>query len=335
MAVKQFPNVLWSAIGALLLCLSLPLNVQAQAEPLTIEQYEQLVREAYAAATRSDRIGLDEVAARLVEAGGVALPNGETASVDNQWLAEALAQEPPQFQLIAARLGAILDAAGQSRSASDVTALQKLDEVFNKPPFKNREVPSAWTEFWRGVGNAISDFFEWLFRSAPSSGNVGPVNPTPSGFSQLSPLGWTLLLLGLLLVLGIVVYAIRGVRQAVVRDAKARDEAALDEAQISAGEALDRAHAEARSGDYRTAVRYLYLSSLLWLDERKLLRYDRSLTNREYLQRADANPALQERLAPVVGTFERVWYGRRELEEADFLAYEKQIDSLRDMEHKP
>ncbi len=333
--MKQFPKVLGCWLALLLLALALPLGAQAQAVPPTLEQYEQLVREAYAAATRSDRIGLDEVAARLVEAREVALPNGDAAPADNQWLAEALAQEPPEFQLIAARLGAILDAAGQSRRASDPAALQKLDEVFSKPPFQNREVPSAWTQFWRAVGNAMGDFFEWLFRSIPNSGNSAPASPTPSSFSSLSPLGWALLVLGLLLVLAIVVYAVRGVRQSVVRDAKVRDAVAFEDENINAGEALDRAHTEARSGDYRAAVRYLYLSSLLWLDERKLLRYDRSLNNREYLQRAGGNPALHDRLAPVVGTFERVWYGRRDLEEADFLDYEKQISSLRDMEPKP
>ncbi len=318
----------------LLIAVALPPHIHAQNTPPSLEEYEQLIRASYAAATRSDRIGLDEVATRLVATREVTLPNGGTAPADNTWLAEALDEEPPAFQLIAARLGAILDAAGRTRTTQDPDALQKLTDVFSKPPFKDREVPSAWTNFWRGVGNAISDFFDWLFRSLPSGGNAGPAPATPTGFTSLSPLGWFLLSLGLLLVLGIVFYAIRGVRQSVVRDAKARAEAALEDEGISANEALDRAQTQARSGDYRTAVRYLYLSSLLWLDERNMLRYDRSLTNREYLQRADANPALRERLSPVIGTFERVWYGSRELEEADFRAYEAQINGLHDLEQK-
>ena len=319
----------------LIVGLLLPHAALAQSGPLTLEQYESLVREAYAAATRSDRIGLDEVAARLGDAREVALPDSTTLPADNRWLTDALAQEPPEFPLIAARLGAVLDAAGQARSGADPDALRKLDEVFARPPFQNRAVPTAWTRFWNGVGNAISDFFSWVFRSLPSGGNTAPAAAPPRGFSGLTPVGWLLLILGILLVLGIVLYAVRGVRQSVVRDAKARADAVLEEEDISAGEALDRAHTTARSGDYRTAVRYLYLSSLLWLDERKLVRYDRSLTNREYLQRASGNPALHERLAPVVGTFERVWYGRDTLEEADFTAYEAQIKGLRDGEPRP
>lgn len=314
--------------------LSLPQHAAAQTPPPTFADYEQWVREAYAAAQRSDRIGLDEVAARLTTAREVTLPGGEVAPADNRWLAEALADEPPNFRVIESRLGAILDAVVQSRAQHDPDALSKLDDVFSKPPFKSREVPSAWTQFWRNVGQAISDFFDWLFRATPNVGPFAPP-PQPTSFNGLSPLGWAMLIVGLLLVLGLVIYAIRGVRQSVVRDAKARAEAEAEAEQITATEALDRAQTQARSGDYRTAVRYLYLSSLLWLDERRLLRYDHSLTNREYLAEARANPALHERLSPVIGTFERVWYGQRELAEQDFRAYEEQVQGLRNMEQKP
>lgn len=319
-------------IGGLIVIL--PLSVRAQMPTPTLNEYERLVREAYAAATRSDRIGLDQVAAQLGTIREVKLADGSTAPADNAWLPAALAQEPPQYQLIAARLGAILDAAGQARATQDPSALQKLNDVFSKPPFKSAEVPSAWTRFWRAVGQAISDFFDWLFRSLPSgSGPITRATPTP--FGNLSPVGWGLLLLGLLLVLGIVIYAIRGVRGSLVRDAKARAEAAEEDEHITAGEALDRAQSQARNGDYRGGVRYLYLSSLLWLDERGLLRYDRSLTNREYLAETQANSGLHNRLAPVVGTFERVWYGHRDLAEQDFRAYEEQVNALRDLEQKP
>lgn len=323
-------HLLWVVLWTLL---SVPLLAQAQDAPPSLDEYTQLVREAYAAAQRADRIGLDDIAPRLIGATEVALPDGSTAPADNAWLEQALADEPPDFRLIEARLGAILDAAGQTRSAQDPDALRKLDDIFSKPPFQSREVPSAWTQFWRRVGQAIEDFFDSLARSLPSgSGNIAP--PTPRSFSGLSPLGWVLLVIGLLLVISIVVYAIRGVRHSVVRDAKARSEAAAEENNITAGEALDRAQSTARAGDYRTAVRYLYLSSLLWLGERKLLRYDRSLTNREYLDEARRNPALHERLAPVVNTFDQVWYGHGELAEEDFRAYEEQVNRLRDMEQK-
>lgn len=304
------------------------------ADRLTLTGYEQCVREAYAAARSSDRISLDEIAPRLTGSREIALPDSTTLPVDNAWFANALAQEPPDYRLIEARLGALIDGLSQARNAQDPDALRKLDDVFSKPPFQSAEAPSAWTNFWRGVGRAIEAFFDWLFNSGNNNPAPAPGVGGASGASDLSPLGWVLLIIGLLLVLGLIAYAIRSVRGSLVRDAKIRAAAALEEEHITASEALNRAQAEARSGDYRTGVRYLYLSSLLWLDERRLLRYDRSLTNREYLHETKGNPALHDRLAPVVNTFDRVWYGHGALDEQAFRAYEEQVQDLRSMEPK-
>ena len=93
---------------------------------------------------------------------------------------------------------------------------------------------------------------------------------------------------------------------------------------LTARTALDQAGEIARGGDYRTAMRYLYISALLWLDERNLLRYDRALTNREYLEHLRDNAALRERLRPVVETFDRVWYGHLPLDADSFAAYRAQ-----------
>jgi hypothetical protein len=98
---------------------------------------------------------------------------------------------------------------------------------------------------------------------------------------------------------------------------------------MSAQAALQEAETLSRGGDYRTAVRYLYLSTLLLLDERNLLRYDRALTNREYLDRVRENPALRARMAPIVDTFDRVWYGHMPIDAESFAAYQRQVEELR------
>ena len=75
-------------------------------------------------------------------------------------------------------------------------------------------------------------------------------------------------------------------------------------------------------------MRYLYLAALLRLDERGLLRYDRALTNREYLERVRENPALRERLRPIVDTFDRVWYGHAQLDAEGFAEYRARVRAL-------
>ena len=96
----------------------------------------------------------------------------------------------------------------------------------------------------------------------------------------------------------------------------------------SSGEAVDRAQQLVTTKDYRAAVRYLFLAAMLALDERRLLRFDPALTNRELLRDARSNPALGEALAPVTIAFDRVWYGSEPLTQSDYETLVEQIESL-------
>ena len=84
----------------------------------------------------------------------------------------------------------------------------------------------------------------------------------------------------------------------------------------------------AANRDYRTAIRYLYLSSLLTLDERGLIRYDATLTNREHLRQIDDQPQLLTLLRPIVAAFEDVWYGYAPVDEALYQRYSQDIQKL-------
>jgi hypothetical protein len=131
-----------------------------------------------------------------------------------------------------------------------------------------------------------------------------------------------------LLLAGILVYLLLHMRRSLTHEAQAAPESDF-EAQLTATSALQQATTLARDGDYRTAVRYLYLSSLLWLDESGMLRYDRALTNREYVASLASNPDLQARLVPIVETFDRVWYGHTTLDTESFQAYRQRVEELR------
>ncbi len=293
-----------------------PTVAMAQDAAPTLDTYQTWLRTAYAAATRADRIGLDAVAAQITATSAVQLPDGTRVAVDNRWLANALAQEPPRYDLITGRLGALLDALGAPSPAPAANGQQQLDDVFNRAPFTTNGVPNVFQQ-------AIERVISWLFdRFAPAFGAGGA-----RAFGALSALGWALLIAGVLLVIGVLVYALRGVRGTVLRDQAVRQ--AAEEASLSSADARTRAQTLINGGDYRSAVRYLYLSSLLWLDEHKLLRYERSRTNREYLDQVQNNPQLHERLSPVVNTFERVWYGKRPLDDEAMRTYQEQVDALR------
>ena len=93
-------------------------------------------------------------------------------------------------------------------------------------------------------------------------------------------------------------------------------------------EAIQRAQVASTVQDYRLALRMLYLASLLKLDEIGALRYDRALTNREYVRQVSLKPALADALWPVVETFDDVWYGFRPVTADGYGAFESKVNML-------
>lgn len=89
-----------------------------------------------------------------------------------------------------------------------------------------------------------------------------------------------------------------------------------------------RAEAHALAGDHRAAVRQLYLAALLVLEAHGLVPADRSRTNREHLAALAGGEALRRQMAAVVDTFDRVWYGVTEPDDATFVAYRADVERL-------
>jgi hypothetical protein len=101
-----------------------------------------------------------------------------------------------------------------------------------------------------------------------------------------------------------------------------------DEEVATSAEAIQRAQAASVIQDYRLALRMLYLASLLKLDEIGALRYDRALTNREYVREVALQPPLASALKPVVETFDDVWYGYRPITPDGYVVFESQVNTL-------
>ena len=94
-------------------------------------------------------------------------------------------------------------------------------------------------------------------------------------------------------------------------------------------EAVDEGRALIAVGNYRGAVRHLFLAALLTLDERNLLQYDATRTNYELLDGAKLGPVIVETLVPVIETFERVWYGFEVVGVAEYETLAGQIERLK------
>jgi hypothetical protein len=141
-------------------------------------------------------------------------------------------------------------------------------------------------------------------------------------------LPWLVTLIVVAAILWLLSYWLQRFLATFVSDARIAELVGDDDLPATAAEARQQARVAAQSGLYRHAVRRLYLAALLQLSERDLISYERSLTNREVLIRVPDDSPIRPHLEPVVATFDQVWYGVREPDQATFNAYEQEIDTL-------
>jgi hypothetical protein len=174
--------------------------------------------------------------------------------------------------------------------------------------------PNFLQRLWQDIRQAVEDFFLRLF---------------PNDSTVRLPLGNLLAILAAVLVAAVLLYALRDLITGFSADAALHADDELGGQPLTAELALQRAQELSTGGDYRTAVRYLYLSALLLLEERGLLRYDRSLTNREYLRSVAHRPELAAILREVIDVFDRVWYGFQTLSASEYEAYARRVETLR------
>ena len=113
----------------------------------------------------------------------------------------------------------------------------------------------------------------------------------------------------------------RVVRQIKPRKKRARKRTILGEeldAATTPRDLADAAMAAARAGDFRTAIRKLYISLLYDLAERNVIELEDSATNHEYLARLSRFNSLTAPVGYLTDRFDYCWYGMTASSEEEF-----------------
>lgn len=306
----------WLILGLLLLGAR---SVQAQSNPITLATYWETIgeiRDDLSAAEAEDISARQDAVERLAAIDAVELPDGRIQSIDHGFFIRELQNENNGLETVSRLLTAYLS----SRQGWPDPGLPQLDEaalnqILSRPEFQYAvEEPNFLQQWWQDIRQAIEDFFLRLF---------------PEDSSIRLPLGDLIVIFAAVLVAVVLAYALRGVISDITAEATLNAEEELGGEPLTAERALQRAQELSTGGDYRTAVRYLYLSALLLLEERGLLRYDRSLTNREYLRTVSHRPELAAILRDVIDVFDRVWYGFQTLSASEYEAYALRVETLK------
>lgn len=270
----------------------------AAAEPLT----------AYRAAlaTALDATGAAEAGDEAARGAALALVQQQVLSIQRVELDETrvvvvehgpLARAVASSELDRARteiavLVAAIDAA-VAAPAPPADARMRLDAVLARPEFRPRP-PSPLDRLLQPLREPVERALRWIvYRLAGLGGLEGDAR-------------WGLAALGLVALVAVLALVVGAVSGSVAAGAQAA--AARASRRQSADEVRARAWALAAAGQYRAAVHDLYLATLLHLDERGLLRYWPSLTNREHLRAGNVVAELAPTLAPLVESYDRLWY---------------------------
>ncbi|MEK6206506.1 MAG: DUF4129 domain-containing protein [Chloroflexota bacterium] len=197
-------------------------------------------------------------------------------------------------------------------SVADIDQLIAIADRAISPPFNVAQADAqlrelAAAEETRSGGNDLfSAIGEILRRLLPS-----PNASLPSGSVEI-----TLTIAGAALLVVILAILVRGVRERIRRETVLA--AAHTQAAASAAVQLAAAEHAAVTGDPRAALHAFYRYAILTLAERRMLRYEPSLTDRELLERASSLPQV-ETLRELISLHDRAWFGLKgaTTEEAD------------------
>jgi len=320
MTRRRLPLMLTGVLAAALAVIS---TAHADDPPLAVDAYWQQLE-----ATRDVVVGLGEAEAETAQTqlaaeadhwqaiAAVRLADGTVMPLDHSFLVAQLRADPPDLEQLDGLLAALLNGRDALKPVT-VPALANADlqSILRRSEFQWPEEETGtswWDEFWRR-------FWAWVDSWWPQ-GDAGAGGP--------SLLNYLMTALGTAVLAAVLFFVLRALSINFVPDMALNADQDGDLIPLTAEAALQQAQTFSAGGDYRTAVRYLYLSALLSLEERGLLRYNRAQTNREYLRSVAHRPELAAVLRDVVDVFDRVWYGFQPLDQDEYSHYADRVAEL-------
>ncbi|MBI3170474.1 MAG: DUF4129 domain-containing protein [Chloroflexi bacterium] len=294
-------------------------TVFADASTLTEDQYWALVQESRDeiarlknASAEEISLGMEQLAARWEAVTEVEV-DGKRIPVDHQYLTEMMRTNPPDLERLDELLASFLDAKRVAPIGAFSSAdLAPLKEILSRPEFQ-------WAE---AAPNPAMEWIQKIFDTI-----IGWLNKILGITLDAADSNVTTFIMAALLA-AVFIFVFRTLFADFLNEAKMNGE--NEEEPLTSESAFAKAQRLSRGGDYRAAVRYLYLSTLLILDERGVMRYDRSKTNREYLRSVSNSPELSKPLEEVIEVFDNVWYGYHTLEEDTFKHYSDRVEELKE-----
>lgn len=196
-----------------------------------------------------------------------------------------------------------------SKRTTDDSAAKLAADIKRDPLYRDSGEKEESNWMGRGFQKAGESVGGWLERLL---GSMSPNVPQVGDMSGVGDVVRVILWLLLVAAVGFILYlAFRHFAWRSNLERKTRALLEDDEPELSRDEYLEEADRLVAQGEFRRAVRCLYLACLLAFDEHRVARFIRGQTNWEHLRRIQASDTLPSDLdfVPATQSFDQVWYG--------------------------
>ncbi|HYL99479.1 MAG TPA: DUF4129 domain-containing protein [Blastocatellia bacterium] len=252
--------------------------------------------------------------------------SGETVVVDNTWL---------HLLLYSYQSGAVKDSAAKLREARGrLNALHEHLVAMENPPGGTASLQKRRDELNRILadpefGHKKDDRLAELIREVRERvlGVIGRLLNSIFAriFGSQGEGGWIFrgfIIVVLVVVLAVVVRLLWGLRG---RPRKKKKTVTILGEEVDEGttstDLAGAALSAAKSGDFRTAVRKLYIALLYGLAEKNIIELEANATNHEYLTEVSRHPGLAPPMRYMTDRFDYCWYGMFPVSNEEFNAY--------------
>ncbi len=265
---------------------------------------------ANSAACVRQSVGSDERVGDLNQPGGYevhwgwlrdALDKARTAKPEDR--AKTLAETQARLARMTEEAARPSQEAASSEAAAFRRARATTDAVLRQPEFEAAPGPTWWERQEAKLLRLLGRLFDGL-------GRVGSAAP------WLGRLLEWLFFVGA--AVGLMVFLLRTAARQRLRVTLGEGLAATTAWDREANDWQRQAESHAAAGEWRDAVHCLYWAAIVLLEGRRAWRHNPTRTPREYVRLVRAGSTQQTALRGLTQIFERVWYGLREADEAEF-----------------
>lgn len=165
------------------------------------------------------------------------------------------------------------------------------------------------------IAQFIKQIIEWVKEKIQSLG-LPKINLLPDNFKISSGASLILKIIGILILALFVIIIVFFVRKNIRSSKKVKEDMDAELLSIlkDSNEVEQRAFAFSQEGNYRQALRFLYLSTLIKFNEVEIIRIDKAKTNRQYVNEVRlVAQNLNEIFTDFTSAFNEYWYGNKKL----------------------